>query len=351
MSPRVAGGFAILVSILISIGPGGPASHAAEVSHTSELTLASCMYVGWMPWHLAAEDGTLQRYAGEQGHTIRFVSGDYLETISQFASGEIDAVTITNIDALAFLSAKGIPADAILISSYSQGNDAILLRSEAGGDITRGPLGLAQFSVSHYLLDRYLDRQRIESDQVELRNIGDTEIAAAFADPSSDLMGIATWQPMVRRVERRLNVDRVFDSRMIEGEIADMLIVRRTVAREHPDFAQALLAAWFDVMARMRGPGRYDVLADLGRLSGTDGAEYEQQLTTTMLIKTPEVGLGYLLDPNIKTVMVEVRAFVDRNLFATTPQPAPWVSYGADPPGLLHFDERPLQSFMDISQD
>ncbi|MDP6778683.1 MAG: hypothetical protein QGI83_18155, partial [Candidatus Latescibacteria bacterium] len=137
---------------------------------------------------------------------------------------------------------------------------------------------------------------------------------------------------------------------LIEGEIADMLVIRRSVAKGHPDFAQVLLATWFDVTARMRGQGRYDVLGELGRLSGTDGRDYEQQLATTTLIKTLEVGLGYLLDPNIKTVMVEVRAFVDRNLFVrTTPIPEPWVSYGADPRALLHFDERPLQSFMHIT--
>ena len=98
MSPRAAGALAILVSIALSVGPGCPLAQSAEAPHASELTFASSMYVGWMPWHLAAEDGTLKRYSEDGGLRIRFESGDYLATLNRFARGEIDAVTTTNIE-------------------------------------------------------------------------------------------------------------------------------------------------------------------------------------------------------------------------------------------------------------
>ena len=319
--------------------------NAAKRSDRS-LRLATSIYTGWMPWFLAGEDGTLKRHASKYGLDIQVVSDDYLETIHMFIDGKADAVTLTNVDAKAFLVGEKVASDVVLISSFSHGNDAVLLRPDAAGDPTRGPLGLVEFSVSHYLLDRYLERENIAQDQVERRNISDSELSVTFESRDSELMGVVTWNPIVSQIEHRLNVVRVFDSRWIEGEIADMLVVRREVLKRYPEFAQALLKTWFEMMKRMRGPEKFQTFAALGALTGTSGEAYEKELTTTLLIRTPEVGLGYLRDPFLVQTMGHVRAFVDRHMFIKEPPPEPWVSYPGKKPALLHFNERPLLKYM-----
>ena len=336
----------VLLITVLSIGLSLSGCDSTGKSDRPSLSLASSVYVGWMPWFLAAEDGTLSRRAEEHGLDIRFVRGGYLETIHRFADGDIDAVTLTNIDALAFLVSRNVASDAILISSYSHGNDAILLRPQAAGDVTRGPVGLAKFSVSHYLLERYLEGRDIPFDRVQLQDLSDSDIVAVFEDPDSKLFGVVTWNPFVQKIERRLKVRRTFDSRMIEGEIADMLVVRRSVLKRHPGFARALLATWFDMMEKVRGPRRPEILEALGRLAGADERDYEQQLATTLLMKTPEVALGYLRDPFLKDVMAHVQAFVDRYPFVKQPPPKPWTSYPGGAPALLHFNDRPLKDYV-----
>jgi NitT/TauT family transport system substrate-binding protein len=310
------------------------------------LVLASSTYVGWIPWFLAAEDGTLTKHANARNLNISFVSGDYLETIHQFVEGKVDAVTATNIDAMAFLIGNAVAADVILISSFSHGNDAILLRLDAIDDITVGPIGLVEYSVSHYLLDRYLQRNRIPYDQVTRKNLKETELVQAFGDPNSELIGVVTWNPLVCKIESWLNVSHIFDSRSIDGEIADMLVVRRETLKAHPEFGQALLATWFEMAIQLRGPKRFETVAKLARLSNCSPQSYESQLATTLLIKTPQVAQGYLLDPLTKSTLITVQHFVERHAFVAKPPPMPWFSFPGEKPALLHVNDRPLTTFM-----
>ena len=347
MALRIMRRFDVLLLIALSIGislSGCDSGRRPLVP--PRLSLAASIYVGWMPWFLAAQDGTLAQHAKEHGLDIQFVQGDYLETVNQLANGKVDAVTVTNMDAMAFLAGEGVASDVILISSYSHGNDAILLRPQAADDVTRGPIGLVEFSVSHYLLDRYLERENIPHDAVQRRHVSDASMAVVFEDPMSELLGVVTWNPILRKIENRLKVRRIFDSRMIEGEIADMLVIRRAVLQKHPEFAQALLATWFDMMERMRGSQRFADLERMAQLAQADLEGYEQELTTTLFMKTPEIALGYLRDPHLRDTMGCVRAFIARHNFVSEMPSEPWVSYAGDPSALLHFNDRSLLRYL-----
>ena len=98
-------------------------------------------------------------------------------------------------------------------------------------------------------------------------------------------------------------------------------------------------------MEKMRGDRRMETLAALGRLSETDREGYEKQLVTTLLMKTPEIALGYLRDPHLKTTMRYVQDFVDRHQILTDIPPQPWVSYPGEEAALLHFNDRPLSKY------
>ena len=67
----------------------------------------------------------------------------------------IDACTMTNMEALDMPAASGVPTTSILVGDYSNGNDAVLARNGVGlKDLGGKKLLLVQKTVSEYLLDR-----------------------------------------------------------------------------------------------------------------------------------------------------------------------------------------------------
>ncbi len=312
--------------------------------------IAGSIYVGWMPWFLASDKGILKQTGEKYGLDIQFVRGDYIETINQFAAGGVDAVLITNIDALALLVGSHIETDIILIGSYSNGNDAILVPSNAQNTPLAGKkLGLVEYSVSHYLLDRYLEQQQLPLDSVKKLNISDSEIAAAFAT-QGQLGGVVTWNPIVLQLEQHMQAHRLADSQIIPNEIADLLVVRRQTLKEHPEFAQALLATWFKMMKKMDQPENNDIFKQLGTLSGGTGKQYQAQLKTTKLLKKPQKALMALTDPKMKITMLHIKDFVKRYQLITTKVAKKWVSYGDETPRTLHFNPQPLVQFIQTQQ-
>ena len=315
-----------------------------SVDSKKEFKLGVSLYVGWMPWYLANDDSTLADAAKEKGISIDVVTGDSVETFTQYAGGNLDAVVMTNIDAISFLINSNVESDVVLIGSFSNGNDAILLRPDQES-VENTTLGLVEYSVSHYLLDRYLELNSIDKSKVKVLNIADSEIAGAFAASGDDIQGVVTWNPIVMQIEDKLKGKRLFDSSEIEEEIADLLVVRRTVAESNPEFVQTLLETWFEVTGRLDGDKRAVTVEALGKLCGTDGDGYERQLKTTDLINTTDRALEELRDERMKKTMVEVREFAEANKLVKKAPANEWVTYPGQQKGIIHFNDKFVDAY------
>lgn len=285
-----------------------------------QFKVASSVYVGWMPWMYAAEKGYLKQEAEARGMRIQLVRGDYADTIDQFVRGDVDAVTMTNIDALAALAASGVMADVVLIGSFSNGNDAILVNAQAPASLAGARLALVEGSVSQYLLDRYLESEKIDAKSVSVFPVSDSDIAKKLASAGDGLTGVVTWQPIVGSIEDNLKTRRLADSSKFNKEIADLLIVRRSVLQAHPEFAQALLSTWFKVMEDLNGANRSQTIQQLSQLSGDTPESYAAQLKTTILLSKAAEALSAMLDPDVLQRMVRVEKFGrDHNLLGQVP--------------------------------
>ena len=333
-----------LLAGALAVGAAGVAApFILRSSRRPRLRLASSIYVGWMPWFYAAESGLLAKIAAAHGVEIEFVRGDYADTISLFGAGAVDAVTMTNIDAAPAIVSANIQADAVLPGSFSNGNDAIMMRPPAR-PLAGSRLGLVQYSVSHYLLDRVLEKKGIPFDQVRLVNLADSAIISSYVNRNNDLDGVVTWNPLVDELERRHGAVRVADSRAIPYEIADMLVVNRASRKKAPQFVRALLETWFAVTSEMRAnPKKMDAV--LGRLSGTDAAGYRRQLDDTILSDTPQKALAVFKAGKLAASAPFVKAFALRHKLVEKP-PRRWMTFGDEEPGALHFDARPLRALL-----
>ena len=108
-----------------------------------------------------AKSGILRKWADKYNVTIKVQRFDYAPSLDAFVAKNIDACTMTNMEALDMPAASGVPTTAILIGDYSNGNDALLVRDGVQlKDLPGKKMLLVQKTVSEYLLDRAMTHQR-----------------------------------------------------------------------------------------------------------------------------------------------------------------------------------------------
>ncbi len=113
------------------------------------------MYAGWNPYYYMARPGILKKWADKYGVDIKVQRFDYAASLDAFVSKNIDACTMTNMEALDMPAAAGVDSTSIIIGDYSNGNDAVLARNNLTlAQLPGQPILLVQKTVSEYLLER-----------------------------------------------------------------------------------------------------------------------------------------------------------------------------------------------------
>lgn len=291
-----------------TIAPALPARAATK----KKFTLAWTVYVGWMPWPWAAQQGIVKKWADKYGIEIEVVQvSDYATSINQYTSGMFDALTITNMDTLAVPAVGGVDSTSIITGDYSNGNDAVILKGKTKFDDIKGQqVNIVQYSVSQYLLDRGLQLHGMTERDVRLVNTSDADMAAAFLTP--DVTAVVTWNPIVEQIEADKGAHNVFNSSQIPGEILDLVIVNSKMLDINPDFAKALCGIWYETLGIMLAdtPEAKKAQAEMGQLSGTDYAGFASQLKTTHLFSNPEKAADFTKGSQLITTMDHVRQFL-----------------------------------------
>ena len=97
---------------------------ASAFAQKPSFTVGWSVYAGWTPYHYMNKSGILRKWADKYGITIKVQRFDYAPSLDAFVAKNIDACTMTNMEALDMPAASGVPTTAILIGDYSNGNDA-----------------------------------------------------------------------------------------------------------------------------------------------------------------------------------------------------------------------------------
>jgi NitT/TauT family transport system substrate-binding protein len=300
-------------------------------------TVGWSIYAGWTPYHYLGKSGILKKWADKYEVTIKVQRFDYAPSLEAFVAKNIDACTMTNMEALDMPAASGVPTTAILIGDYSNGNDALLVRNGFQiKDLTGKKLLLVQKTVSEYLFDRAMTMNglRDQIKQVRLINTSDSDIATAFLSDTS-ASAVVTWKPMVSQIQNQKGITSLFNSSQIPGEILDLTVVRTEVLNR-PDgagqrFAKALTGAWYELMTQMSGagPATDKVLAAIAEGSEDTLESYKQQLSTTKMFYTPQSALQFANSGDLKQKMALVRQFCfDHGLLGSNNKSADDVAIG-----------------------
>ncbi|MEM7045966.1 MAG: putative urea ABC transporter substrate-binding protein, partial [Pseudomonadota bacterium] len=289
---------------------------SAQAQGKTDFSIAWSIYVGWMPWGWAADEGIVQKWADKYGITIEVVQiNDYIESINQFTAGAFDGTVMTNMDALTIPAVGGVDSTALIVGDFSNGNDGIVSKSAADiADLKGASVNLVELSVSHYLLARALESVGLAERDLTVVNTSDADMVSVFTS-TDDVEHVVTWNPLLAEVAAYPDATKLFDSSQIPGEIIDMMVVNTETLEANPDFGKALVGAWYETMSIMAGDDGDAVAARtaMGEAAGTDLAGYDAQLASTEMFFEPADAVSFTLSPDLITTMDNVRKFSDEH--------------------------------------
>jgi NitT/TauT family transport system substrate-binding protein len=284
---------------------------ASTQAERDRFSVCWSIYVGWMPWSFADQQGIVKKWADKYGIEIDVVQiNDYVESINQYTAGEFDGCSMTNMDALTIPAAGGVDSTALIVGDFSNGNDGIVLKGRNQLRAIEGQrINLVELSVSHYLLARALESVGLSERDVSVVNTSDADMVGAYT--SDDVSAVVTWNPLLAEVAGMPNSHKVFDSSQIPGEIIDLMVVNTETLEENPKFGKALTGAWYEIMGIMNGGDAEAkaALTAMGEASGTDLAGYQAQLKSTRMFYEAAEAVDFVNSEKLKTTMQHVAEF------------------------------------------
>jgi len=310
-----------------------PAAGRAE----REYQVAWSVWTGWMPFKLMEVKGFLAKRAAEKGIKVKLVEFPaYMDSVTAFAAGKLDACAMTAMEALQ-PAAAGVDTVAIVVNDTSNGGDGVLVR---GINDLKGLKGkevlLAELSVSHYLLVRRLDSVGMKESDVKIKNTDGDEAGKAFvSDPKVE--AVTTWNPHLFQAVEGGKGKVIFSSKEIPGEIIDVLVVNNNALRESPALGWVLTEAWYDAMKAIEDPATREesikIMAD-GAHATVD--EFKKMLLGTDLRTDRGKAAAFLEADSTKATLDKIKKFsIDHGLVKDTKFT---VGYGHTASEKLRFD-------------
>ena len=325
---------------------------AADAGPAPVFSLAWSEYPSWSAFGVASDRGLINGARGEMGpiekkHNvdIELKQADYEACLTMYATGDADAVCITNMDILNPVASR--PGTAVLPTSTSDGADALIVTpAVADVEALKGtPVrGLAQ-SVSEYMFVRNLELQGKSREDYTFTNTDPSAAAQGMQLEQSGFDAIAVWNPFVlQTLQSRPEARVLFDSTTIPGEIIDMVVVGQDSLKKPGGdrFAMAMTEAFYGVVDLMDDEStRRDTLVALGeKFSNLDADAMETVVEQTRFYKTPAEAAEVMAEGSLKATMDRV---VDVSRRIGLVDNAPSIGYGGGAGGDLIFDPQYVQ--------
>jgi len=317
--------------------PVAKPSEGKPAAPDREYQVGWSVWTGWMPFKLMEAKGFLARRAADKGIRVKLVEFPaYMDSVTAFASGKLDACAMTAMEALQ-PAAAGIDTVAIVVNDTSNGGDGVLVR---GIDDLRGLKGkeilLAELSVSHYLLVRGLDSVGMKESDVKIKNTDGDEAGKAFVtDPK--VLAVTTWNPHLFQATEGGKGKVIFSSKDIPGEIIDLLVANHAALKQAPQLGTVLTEAWYDAMRAIEDPAtREDAIAIMAGGAHASVDEFKKMMAGTELYTNRAKAAAFLEADTTRATMEKIKRFsIEHGLVKDTQFT---IGYGAKATEKLRFD-------------
>jgi NitT/TauT family transport system substrate-binding protein len=290
------------------------------------LKIAYSDWPGWVAWEIGIQKGWFK----EAGVDVEFQWFDYVPSMDAYVAGKVDAVCMTNGDALV-TGATGKPSVGILINDFSNGNDMIVAAPgiESMKELKGKKVGLEEGFVPHLLLLTGLEKNGMKAEDVTIVNTPTNETPQVLASKAVDAIG--AWQPNSGQALKALPGSKpVFTSADAPGIIYDLLYVSAESLEKNREEWAKVVKVWYRIAEFIRDEENIDealkILAGRVKISPE---EYEPFLKGTYILTLDEAlkrwekgeGLGNVYGSskvvdafNLKAAVYEKSQDVDKYL-------------------------------------
>ncbi|TJY58375.1 ABC transporter substrate-binding protein [Sinimarinibacterium sp. CAU 1509] len=240
---------------------------------------------GWVAWQVAIE----KNWFKDAGVDVSFEWFDYVASMDAFAAGKLDAVTMTNGDALV-TGATGAKSVMIIINDYSNGNDMIVGKPGISSlkDLKGKKVGVEIGFVDHLLLLNGLKKAGMSEKDVTLVNVPTNETPQVLA--SGDVSAIAAWQPNSGVALKLVPGSKpIYTSADEPGLIYDVLAVSPvSLATRKADW-EKVVKVWYRAVDYIHDPKTHaDAIKIMASRVGVSPEEYEGFYTGTKILTLDE---------------------------------------------------------------
>ncbi|MGC4092510.1 MAG: ABC transporter substrate-binding protein [Polyangiaceae bacterium] len=213
------------------------ASAAPTPSGGPALKIAYSDWPGWVAWEVALQKGWFK----EAGVEVDFKWFEYVPSMEAYSAGKVDAVCVTNGDALV-TGSNGGKSVAILLNDYSDGNDMIVAKAgiTSVAQLKGKKIGVEIGFVDHLLLMYALKSANLTEKDVKLVNVPTDQTPQTLKTGSVD--AIAAWQPNSGSALKLVaGSTPIFTSANVPGIIYDELVVSpKSLAERRPDWLKVV---------------------------------------------------------------------------------------------------------------
>jgi len=240
---------------------------------------------GWVAWEVAIE----KQWFKEEGVDVKFEWFDYVASMDAFAAGKLDAVGMTNGDALV-TGATGAKSVMIIMNDYSNGNDMVIGKPGINSvkDLKGKKVGVEIGFVSHLLLLNALKANGMSESDVELVNVPTNETPQVLA--SGDVDAIVAWQPSSGMALNLVPGSKpIYTSKDEPGLIYDLLAVSPASLATHRAEWKKVAKVWYRVVDYLKDPKTHaDAIRIMASRVGLSPKEYESFVGGTKILTLEE---------------------------------------------------------------
>lgn len=214
---------------------------------------------GWVAWEI----GVQKKWFADEGVDVDFKWFEYVPSMEAFSAGKIDAVTMTNGDALV-TGSSGAPSVAILLNDYSNGNDMVVARPGITSmkALKGKKVGVEVGFVSHLLLNNALKSVGLTDKDVEIVNVPTDQTPQLLKSGSVD--AVVAWQPNSgQALEEVAGSTAIFSSANVPGIIYDVLSVNPKSLGERREDWKKVVRVWLKIADYLENPANIDDAAKI----------------------------------------------------------------------------------------
>lgn len=254
---------------------------------------------GWVAWEI----GIQKKWFEEEGVEVEFLWFDYVASMEAYAAGQLDAVTMTNGDALV-TGGTGKPSVAIIVGDYSNGNDMIVGAPGINSlqDLVGKKVGLEEGFVIHLLLQKGMQMKGIAPDAIEIVNTPTNETPQVLASGAVDAIG--AWQPNSGQALKTVaGSKRIFSSADAPGIIYDFLSVSpESLEARRADWMK-VVKVWYRIVEYLKNEDNLDeALGILASRVSVKPEEYEPFFEGTYILTLEEALAAWKEGPGLDSV-------------------------------------------------